>query len=1171
MLINTYLDTEDFVHLYYPEDEPPAAQGCGAGARLASKYPRPPSPEFQQVAVTSSDMSERERYRTPPQPEPPPHRVRASDLYPRLRTHYDEPGLDAGFSPICGEFIQWVGRTADGGTIAMSNYRLHLQPRRRSGPGASVPLRLIDAPEIRDLLCLIILCKHGRQLKCTFNTGEQCIEWWRRLNMALVPISSLQETFAAAYAAWAKEQPPTSVHRALMRASHAPQRSWFGPELERLGFTTKGAWRVTAVNSEYKLCPSYPPLLIVPASICDEDLDSVARFRAMRRIPAVVWRHRGSGAVIARSSQPEVGWFGWRSGEDERLLAAFVSACNQDRPTPNKQLKLLIVDARSYASAVTNRARGGGCECAQYYPAADIQFMSLPNIHHVRKSFQQMRDLAAEPPEQPNWHSNLERTLWPQYVCGVLRAAVAVARAAHAGRPVLVHCSDGWDRTPQLVAAAQLILDPYYRTLQGFRILVEREWLDFGHKFADRCGHQFGAEDPNERSPIFLQWLHVVYQMMVQYPWSFEFNEAYLIKLATHVHSCMFGTFLCNTSRERAECRAADTTAQVWHLLQAPAYRNHLYSPHLQHDQVIWPECSVRTMQVWWGLTRGEREPAAREPAAAPPAPAPSPHHNGLMTKTRSCDNLLAEGEKRTAQRRCSDPSLAPDVMKLSLAVNGTSAVDSERESEASVRTEPLRSALTDSGVDQLRADTDTDTDQVDGLHPDHFENNRLRDITSNSSSLEREIVAEPTATLEEDKPEITPIAMGSNHVIVNGEADIADSVRVADVDTPEEPPVFVCDTYTDVIGMAEAARESARTRNISITWRSISESSNQSSTGFDIPENSPQNRLEPATLRLQEIPVDNHNSTEGDVVNHNVVNELTNHNREVNQVSNGAVNGLEDVATKFLAVDLNGGASSSGASSESEGEGAASCSTRVASQLTLCPASPRRAPCQACPHCTCVCANGNGSGSATEPSSSSSACWCGACGAGARGGEGGGEAGATRVRCVCGAGARTHADSLDGLPPAADPLQARLHQIILYQKKVVEDLRGQLREAREALRRASPAPPPLPPHAQAAGNTNGNGTARRSLRSGSSSGAASGSSSGSASEVEVGEEARGVLWLPDSAAPRCQHCRNQFWLARRRHHCRRCGGIFCGSCSEMSPWGDMGAVRVCRRCRALR
>lgn len=42
-------------------------------------------------------------------------------------------------------------------------------------------------------------------------------------------------------------------------------------------------------------------------------------------------RHTGNGAVIARSSQPEVGWFGWRSGEDEDLIKAISDACNFDR------------------------------------------------------------------------------------------------------------------------------------------------------------------------------------------------------------------------------------------------------------------------------------------------------------------------------------------------------------------------------------------------------------------------------------------------------------------------------------------------------------------------------------------------------------------------------------------------------------------------------------------------------------------------------------------------------------------------------------------------------------------------------------------------------------------------------------------------------------------------
>lgn len=41
------------------------------------------------------------------------------------------------------------------------------------------------------------------------------------------------------------------------------------------------------------------------------------------------------------------------------------------------------------------------------------------------------------------------------------------------------------------------------------------------------------------------------------------------------------------------------------------------------------------------------------------------------------------------------------------------------------------------------------------------------------------------------------------------------------------------------------------------------------------------------------------------------------------------------------------------------------------------------------------------------------------------------------------------------------------------------------------------------------------------------------------------------VRWIPDNSATRCFQCGESFSFLNRRHHCRVCGRIFCGSCSN--------------------
>lgn len=61
-----------------------------------------------------------------------------------------------------------------------------------------------------------------------------------------------------------------------------------------------------------------------------------------------------------------------------------------------------------------------------------------------------------------------------------------------------------------------------------------------------------GAES-DESSPIFVQFLDCVWQLLKYAPDSFEFSELYLSAIFSGVATRRHGTFLCNSARERRE------------------------------------------------------------------------------------------------------------------------------------------------------------------------------------------------------------------------------------------------------------------------------------------------------------------------------------------------------------------------------------------------------------------------------------------------------------------------------------------------------------------------------------------------------------------------------------------------------------------------------------------
>ncbi|NP_001179679.2 phosphatidylinositol-3,5-bisphosphate 3-phosphatase MTMR6 [Bos taurus] len=363
-------------------------------------------------------------------------------------------------------------------------------------------------------------------------------------------------------------------------------------EYKRMGVPNSN-WQLSDANREYKICETYPRELYVPRIASKPIIVGSSKFRSKGRFPVLSYYHQSKEAAICRCSQPLSG-FSARCLEDEHLLQAISKANPANR-------YMYVMDTRPRLNAMANRAAGKGYENEDNYSNIRFQFVGIENIHVMRSSLQKLLEVNGTKGLSVNdFYSGLESSGWLRHIKAVMDAAIFLAKAIAAeSASVLVHCSDGWDRTSQVCSLGSLLLDPYYRTIRGFMVLIEKDWISFGHKFSERCGHLDG--DPKEVSPVFTQFLECVWHLTEQFPQAFEFNEAFLLQIHEHIHSCQFGNFIGNCQKEREELKLKEKTYSLWPFLldDQKKYLNPLYSSQSQKSAVLEPNTVSFNFKFW--------------------------------------------------------------------------------------------------------------------------------------------------------------------------------------------------------------------------------------------------------------------------------------------------------------------------------------------------------------------------------------------------------------------------------------------------------------------------------------------------------------------------------------------------------------------------------------------
>ncbi|XP_074012974.1 phosphatidylinositol-3,5-bisphosphate 3-phosphatase MTMR6 isoform X5 [Numenius arquata] len=363
---------------------------------------------------------------------------------------------------------------------------------------------------------LVIQCKNFRIVHFVVPRERDCHDIYNSL-LQLSRTAKYEELYAFSYNPKQNESEQVKGWQLIDLAE----------EYKRMGVPNAN-WQLSDANRDYKICETYPRELYVPRTASKPIIVGSSKFRSKGRFPVLSYYHK------------------------------------------NKEL-----------NAMANRAAGKGYENEDNYSNIRFQFVGIENIHVMRSSLQKLLEVSGTKGLSVNdFLSGLENSGWLRHIKAVLDAAVFLVKAiAVESASVLVHCSDGWDRTSQVCSLGALLLDSYYRTIKGFMVLIEKDWISFGHKFSDRCGQLDG--DPKEISPVFTQFLECVWNLTEQFPQAFEYNEAFLLQIHEHVHSCQFGNFLGNCQKEREELKLKEKTYSLWPFLleEQKKYQNPLYNP----------------------------------------------------------------------------------------------------------------------------------------------------------------------------------------------------------------------------------------------------------------------------------------------------------------------------------------------------------------------------------------------------------------------------------------------------------------------------------------------------------------------------------------------------------------------------------------------------------------
>ena len=324
-------------------------------------------------------------------------------------------------------------------------------------------------------------------------------------------------------------------------------------------------YKISKINMKYLICSTYPKIIIIPSLYPEDKLKNLSNLRKNNRFPVLTYYYSNQKSTLWRSTQlfhnnqtiTEKDYINLIKKNDQVLNIIQLSSQNQKS---------------QYYDKILNKND-------------KLITFNLDNITLVRKNFK----LYKKEKDDKNWMNEISK---------LIQLSNKISNLLYHGIHNYIQSIDDFDLTTQICSIIQILLDPYFRTIIGFAVLIEKEWVSFGHPFSLRNACNNNKLKRKERSPIFIQFLFIIYQFIFQFPTAFEFNEEFLLFLTEEIYTNKYGTFLFDSEKNLNEFKARDLTVSIWSDVFLNKYKFY-NSNYIKYNGKLNPVYQLNLLDPW--------------------------------------------------------------------------------------------------------------------------------------------------------------------------------------------------------------------------------------------------------------------------------------------------------------------------------------------------------------------------------------------------------------------------------------------------------------------------------------------------------------------------------------------------------------------------------------------